>query len=155
MSDRIVVMNGGAIEQVGTPAEIYNAPRTRFVASFVGTLNLLEGRILDGAAGAVEIDGQPAITRRRLDGVKPGELRTFALRPEAVRLGEAGEDRNALRGVIEDVAFLGAVVRLRVRLAAAAIAVDTFNDGSGRWPGKGEPAVLNFGRDDLIPLDPA
>src|SRR5208282_1682687 len=64
ISDRVVVMNDGAIEQIGAPSEIYNTPRTRFVASFVGTLNLLDGRIVDASAGAVEIDGQRATTRR-------------------------------------------------------------------------------------------
>src|SRR5262249_6789038 len=51
MSDRIVVMNEGRVEQIGTPFEIYNFPRTRFVASFVGTLNLLKGKIVDAASG--------------------------------------------------------------------------------------------------------
>ena len=116
MSDRIVVMNDGAIEQVGTPSEIYNAPLTRFVASFVGTLNLLDGRIVDASSGAIDIDGQRATTARKLNGAKPGDILPMALRPEALRIGAGGDDRNTLAGVIEDVAFLGAVVRVRVRL---------------------------------------
>ena len=63
MSDRIVVMNDGEIEQIGTPSEIYNAPRSRFVASFIGTLNLLDGKIVDASLGAIDIDGQRATTR--------------------------------------------------------------------------------------------
>ena len=51
MSDRIVVMNDGRVEQIGTPFEIYNYPATRFVASFVGTLNIMDGRIVDPAIG--------------------------------------------------------------------------------------------------------
>jgi putative spermidine/putrescine transport system ATP-binding protein len=155
MSDRVVVMNDGAIEQIGTPSEVYNAPRTRFVASFVGTLNLIDGRIVDAAAGAVEIDGQRATTRRKLDGAKAGDVRAMALRPEALRLGAGGDDRNTLAGVIEDVAFLGAVVRVRVRLARATVIVDTFNSGAGDLPVRGEPVAVNFGRDDLIVLEPA
>src|SRR5262249_34218526 len=50
MSDRIVVMNEGRVEQIGTPFEIYNNPKTRFVASFVGTLNIMNGKIADPAA---------------------------------------------------------------------------------------------------------
>ena len=146
MSDRIVVMNEGAIEQVGTPSEIYNAPRTRFVASFVGTLNLLDGTIVDASTGAVDIDGQRATTRRKLNGAKPGDVLALALRPEALRLGEGGDDRNTLAGVIEDVAFLGAVVRVRVRLARAAIIVDTFNRGADDLPARGESVAVNFGR---------
>ncbi|HEY1944151.1 MAG TPA: ABC transporter ATP-binding protein [Roseiarcus sp.] len=155
MSDRIVVMNGGAIEQVGTPGEIYNTPRTRFVASFVGTLNLIDGRIVDDLARTFEIDGQRAVAGRRLDGAKQGDVRTLALRPEALRLGAADEGRNTLRGTIEDVAFLGAVVRLRVRLTQTTIVIDTFNDGSGRLPDRGEPIEVNFAHDDLIVLDAA
>jgi len=155
MSDRIAVMNGGSIEQIGSPSEIYNSPRTRFVASFIGTLNLVDSRVLDGAAGVVEIDGQPMTTRKRIDGAQKGDLRTVALRPEAMRLGPGGDGRNTLHGVIEDVAFLGAVVRLRVRLALSTIAVDTFNDGSGRLPSSGEPITINFAYDDLILLDPS
>ncbi len=154
MSDRVVVMNDGAIEQVGTPSEVYNAPRTRFVASFVGTLNLFDGKIVDAATGAVDIDGQRATTRRKLNGAKPGDLCAMALRPEALRLGVGGDDRNTLAGVIEDVAFLGAVVRVRVRLERAAIIVDTFNSGADDLPARGEPISVNFGRDDLIPLQP-
>ena len=152
MSDRVVVMNEGAIEQVGTPSEIYNAPRTRFVASFVGTLNLLDGRIVDASSGAIDIDGQRATTRRKLNGAKPGDILPMALRPEALRLGEGGDDRNTLAGVIEDVAFLGAVVRVRVRLAEAAVIIDTFNTGAADLPARGAPITVNFGRDDLIPL---
>ena len=137
MSDRIVVMNEGAIEQVGSPSEIYNAPRTRFVASFVGTLNLLDGRIVDASSGAIDIDGQRATTARKLNGAKPGDILPMALRPEALRIGEGGDDRNTLAGVIEDVAFLGAVVRVRVRLAEAAVIIDTFNTGAADLPARG------------------
>ena len=138
MSDRIVVMNEGAIEQVGTPSEIYNAPLSRFVASFVGTLNLIDGKIVDASVGAVDIDGQRATTRRKLNGAKPGDVLAMALRPEALRIGAGGDDRNTLAGVIEDVSFLGAVVRVRVRLARAAIIVDTFNSGANDLPALGE-----------------
>ncbi|MEZ4675819.1 MAG: hypothetical protein R2932_16465 [Caldilineaceae bacterium] len=59
LSDRIVVMSEGKVEQIGTPFEIYNFPKTRFVASFVGTLNLLTATVLDAAQGQVAVDGQP------------------------------------------------------------------------------------------------
>ncbi len=67
--------------------------------------------------------------------------------------GAGGDDRNTLAGVIEDVAFLGAVVR--VRLARDAVIVDTFNSGAGDLPARGESVAINFGRDDLIVLEPA
>ena len=81
ISDRIVVMYKGRAEQVGTPFEIYNRPETRFVASFVGTLNILRAKVLNGALGTIAIDGQEVIAagvtelsvrRRALGGAPPG-----------------------------------------------------------------------------------
>ena len=68
---------------------------------------------------------------RHLNGAKPGDVLPMALRPEALRIGAGGDGRNTLAGVVEDVASLGAVARMRVRLAQAAVIVDTFNSGAG------------------------
>ena len=70
MSDRVVVMHEGKAAQVGSPFEIYTWPKTRFVASFVGTLNLLEGEVID--AGRVRLDGIEVPVTRGLDGRGPG-----------------------------------------------------------------------------------
>jgi putative spermidine/putrescine transport system ATP-binding protein len=103
ISDRIVIMNEGAIEQVGTPSEIYNRPRTRFVASFVGTLNQLRGVVADPASGAIRLGDRTIFGRAPIESDSAGETRTVALRPEALRLGPAGEGDNALSVVVEDV----------------------------------------------------
>src|SRR6266851_48069 len=84
MSDRIVVMNEGRVEQIGTPFEVYNYPRTRFVASFVGTLNILRGRVVDATSGRIAVDDQPITAARGMGGLQNGEVRSLALRPEAV-----------------------------------------------------------------------
>ncbi len=84
ISDRIVVMYNGKAEQVGTPFEIYNRPSTRFVASFVGTLNILDAEVLDASSGRMMIDGQEVIAAGGVDGAAPGARRSVALRPEAV-----------------------------------------------------------------------
>ena len=68
LSDRIVVMSEGRIEQVGTPFEIYNFPATAFVASFVGTLNAMEARIVDAAAGRLSLGGHEVRTTSELTG---------------------------------------------------------------------------------------
>jgi putative spermidine/putrescine transport system ATP-binding protein len=73
MSDRICVMNEGRIEQLGTPFEIYNNPKTRFVATFVGTLNVLTGTMLDSATGRIAIDGQEVIALRGAQGASAGD----------------------------------------------------------------------------------
>ena len=155
ISDRIVVMSEGRIEQVGTPFEIYNRPRTRFVASFVGTLNILQGRVLDGAAGRVAIDGQEIRVACGLDGAAAGATRAFALRPEAVTLGAAGSGGNTLRGTIEQVSFLGSVVRIRVKTGESGILLDTFNDPKAAPPKFGRIVEINFGEEDLLVLDSA
>ena len=83
ISDRIVVMNEGAIEQIGSPGDIYNRPRTRFVASFVGTLNTLQGVVVDPAEGAIRVGQTMLRARGVIEGAKAGETRALALRPEA------------------------------------------------------------------------
>ena len=142
MSDRIVVMSEGRVEQLGTPFEIYNTPRTRFVASFVGTLNLLSGRIVDGRQGLVTVMGQSL--RARAGIVAPtGQECLLALRPEAITIGTKTAGDNQLSGTIEDVSFLGALVRIKVAFGDQTLVLDTFNSPSAPPPARGEPVTLN------------
>ena len=140
ISDRIVVMSAGRVEQVGTPFEIYNYPRTRFVASFVGTLNIVQGTVVNPAEGRVTIDGQEIRAARGVVGAKTGDVRTLALRPEAMVLNKANGQGNHLKGTIEEVSFLGAVVRIRVRFAENAVSIDTFNSPNDPPPTRGSGA---------------
>ena len=153
ISDRIVVMSAGRMEQVGTPFEIYNHPRTRFVASFVGTLSILKTKVVDPAGGRVEIDGQGIFTGGRLDGIQAGEARSVALRPESISLQDPGGDCNRMRGTIEDVNFLGSVVRIRVRFADNVLSLDTFNKPSAPPPERGTQVTVTFARDTVLVLD--
>src|SRR3954447_385054 len=73
ISDRIVVMYGGKAEQVGTPFEIYNRPATKFVANFVGTLNVLKGKVNDAGAGTVQVSTQELALKGKLNGSKSGD----------------------------------------------------------------------------------
>jgi putative spermidine/putrescine transport system ATP-binding protein len=155
MSDRIVVMNEGRIEQIGTPFEIYNYPRTRFVASFVGTLNIMSCRVENPADGTITIGGQRVAVARGLTRCTSGDVRSVALRPEAVTLSDPGGDRNRLEGKIDEVSFLGAVVRVRVRLGDHTVSMDTFNNPGRQPPERGQPVTISFGRDDLLVLEEA
>jgi putative spermidine/putrescine transport system ATP-binding protein len=155
MSDRIVVMNEGRIEQIGAPFDIYNFPRTRFVASFVGTLNILRGKVVDAASGRIEIDGQQVVAARGLGDAKPGDTRSVALRPEAVALRDEGGNRNRLAGTIEEVSFLGSVVRIRVRFRESVISLDTFNSPGAAPPERGQSAIVSFAPQDLLALEGA
>jgi putative spermidine/putrescine transport system ATP-binding protein len=100
MSDRIAVFNAGRIEQVGTPAEVYEQPATRFVAGFVGTSNLLEG------SSAEAVLGRDALV---------------SVRPEKIRLSEAGTSPNpgehAVDGVVREVIYVGSATRYLVDLS--------------------------------------
>jgi putative spermidine/putrescine transport system ATP-binding protein len=144
LSDRVVVMSEGHIEQVGTPSEIYNFPATSFVASFVGTLNVLECRVIDPAGGRLRFGDAEIRTARGLAEVRPGEAVSVALRPESVSLGPGSDGANALRGTVDDVSFLGSVVRLRVKTTGGTISVDTFNEPNLRLPPVGEEVAVSF-----------
>lgn len=155
MSDRIVVMSEGRIEQLGTPFEIYNRPKTRFVASFIGTLNILKVQVVDARSGAIRIDGQDARVGQQIL-VQDGGDCAVALRPEAVSLQESGRGGgNQVRGTIEDVAFLGAVVRIKVGVGGSRIMLDRFNSPGLPPPVPGESVTLHFSPEDLIPLEAA
>jgi putative spermidine/putrescine transport system ATP-binding protein len=150
ISDRIVVMNKGRIEQVGTPLEIYNAPQTRFVAQFVGTLNILTGPLQDPKT--VQIDGQAI--RFEKPAPSPSGTVTLALRPESITLADSTPQNgsNQLVGTAEDVSFLGSVVRIGVRLKDQRINFDTFNNPSLVPPPIGAPLTVRFAPESVMLL---
>jgi putative spermidine/putrescine transport system ATP-binding protein len=145
LSDRVVVMSEGRIEQIAAPAEIYNFPATPFVASFVGTLNLLGANVVDASEGRVSVGGQEVRAARPIQEARNGSTVTLALRPESIELGEGGGS-NRLRGNVEDVSFLGSIVRTRVRLGADGVTVslDTFNDPNLTPPAIEELVTVSF-----------
>ena len=151
ISDRIVVMYNGRAEQVGQPFEIYNRPATRFVASFVGTLNTMDGTVVDPAAGTVSIDGQTIPTGRALAGKASGAPVTVALRPEAAAIGEGAGD-VVLDGTIKEVSFLGSVIRIKAAVGRNVISFDRFNNPSSPPPVIGEPCKLRFSSSDILVL---
>jgi putative spermidine/putrescine transport system ATP-binding protein len=152
LSDRIVVMNQGRIEQIGTPAEIYNFPQTRFVASFVGTLNVLNAQVIDARAGRVAIDGQELHIAGLVEAAAGATL-AVALRPETIALTLApNESMNHLRGNVEDVQYLGPVVRVRVRLNEQSLHYDAFNRPDVALPRLGEPVDLAFPAEAALAL---
>jgi putative spermidine/putrescine transport system ATP-binding protein len=144
LSDRVVVMSEGRIEQLGTPSEIYNFPATPFVASFVGTLNLLNARVVDPAGGGIEIEGQPVRASKAVPAAS-GATVSVALRPESIELGENG-GANRVRGPLQDISFLGSIVRMRmgVGTSATSISLDTFNDPNLALPPVGDQVIVSF-----------
>ncbi|HEX5591680.1 MAG TPA: ABC transporter ATP-binding protein [Candidatus Limnocylindrales bacterium] len=144
LSDRVVVMSEGRIEQAGTPFEVYNFPATGFVASFVGTLNVLPAAVIDPAAGRLSVAGQEIRIARPIEARAGGAL-TLALRPEMVSLGEGPAGSNHLRGRVADVSFLGSIVRIRVEVADGVVVVlDEFNEPTLTLPELDSTIAVSF-----------
>src|SRR5262249_14451073 len=103
MADRIVIMNHGRIEQLGTPSQLYEKPQTAFVASFLGVSNLLTGHVVAGdkvrLADGTVVD-VPAIAR----GGWTGDVQ-IGVRPEKLKLGQG--ERNVLAGTVTESAYIG------------------------------------------------
>jgi len=151
LSDRVVVMSDGRIEQIGTPSEIYNFPSTAFVASFVGTLNLVNAGVVDAGSGLLSLDGQEVRTSKAITDAGADGRVTLAVRPEGISLGDGPAGSNHLRGTVEDVNFLGSIVRIRfhlgegaARAGATAIALDTFNEPHLAVPQVGTAVTVSF-----------
>ena len=121
MADRIAIMDKGEVMQVATPADIYEAPATRFVADFVGTVNLFEGKVADMSGDAGRILGADGFGLRvdNLAGAKNGARAWFAVRPEKIAISAvkpADEGLNAIEGEVWDIAYLGDMTIYHVRL---------------------------------------
>ncbi|OLP56502.1 spermidine/putrescine ABC transporter ATP-binding protein [Rhizobium rhizosphaerae] len=149
ISDRIVVMNGGRADQIGTPFEIYNQPATRFVASFVGTLNLIDVTVVDPATGLVKI-GEQTIALKDVLAASAGQTVTLALRPESGSILDGARGDTALTGEVVSSNFLGSVVRTRMRVGESLISFDMFNSPGFAPPALGERVTLRFSAADLL-----
>ena len=122
LSDRIAVMDAGRIEQIGTPAEIYESPRTSFVAAFIGDTNFLEGEVtaVEGEYCCVRIPGFPEVSCFNDKGLQPGNLVYLSIRPEKIQISRDRpltntRDVNAIPAKVEDVIYLGSNTKYWVR----------------------------------------
>jgi len=157
LSDRVVVMSEGRIEQVGAPFEIYNFPATPFVASFVGTLSLLPAVVAGGGNGAVTVAGQPIRVSKQVAGGAGTNL-TVALRPEMGSLGASTNPAdNNVTGRVTDVSFLGSIVRIRIAIGGEGpiVALDEFNEPTLQLPNVGDSITINFPIEGPLVLDAA
>ncbi len=150
ISDRIVVMNAGKADQIGTPFEIYNTPATRFVASFVGTLNLIEAKVIDPDSNRIQIGDQGVTLKQSVQAYKAGDTVQLALRPEAGSLAEGARSDTALTGQVVSAHFLGSVIRTRMNVGGNVISFDMFNSPGVTPPAAGETVTLRFMAADLL-----
>ncbi len=142
ISDRVVVMSQGLMEQVGTPADIYNFPASEFVAQFVGQLNMLPVTEVDLQKNTCVLAGQK-IKFEQSQNRKLSDKPRLAIRPEELQIG-TGEGRNALKGKVESVLFLGAIVRLRVDVGGVVLSADFFNERTRTLPRVGDDVIVSF-----------
>ncbi len=158
LSDRIAVMDRGRVEQMGTPEELYDAPRTLFVAGFIGTTNLLPGTVerLDGGTAIVRLVGGEACLARAGDAVA-GDPVDVAVRPESIGLARAdapeepGEDGPALASEVLQSAYLGVSVSYRVRTTGGTTVTVVAPRGQER-PGIGDKVRIRWRADDAMVL---
>jgi iron(III) transport system ATP-binding protein len=155
MSDQVVVMNAGRVEQVGPPEEIYARPRSRFVADFIGKANFVEGRVVD------EHTVQVAEARLPLSGVTslpPGSAVTLVARPEAIRLEPAAPDAHGatpdggVHGTVTRAMFLGSHAEYMVDVdGAGPLQVDASNPAHGGMYAPGDRVLTVLGALHALP----
>ncbi len=147
ISDRVVVMQQGSIEQVGAPEEIYTQPATRFVATFIGTINQFAGVVEDRRRGTIRCDEitltvAPAVVSSFVEGAHV----LLLVRPESVQASTPGEPRvegNTLEAELDAVTFLGPVTRLSFYRRGRRIVADVNTSERARFL-RGRPYRLSF-----------
>ena len=158
ISDTIAVMDRGQVLQVGRPWQLYLKPANRFVADFIGTMNVFPARV----EGQAEGGGRLAVTtdfgeRWQIPGLgRPGEDLLIGVRPESLQL-EPGQNPaegwNVLKGTIVEVIFLGALIRYQVRVTETlAITADIHNPDFGAIASVGDRVTLWFAASRALPL---
>ena len=154
MADTIAVMNGGRIEQMGSPTELYERPRTTFAANFLGQSNLIQATVT-GTAGddlLIDVHGQRVALPRQRSTVTDGRL-WLGVRPEKLRVAGPEDAGNRLTGIVTDASFIGVATYYLVRMPwGQELTVVQQNDGTPPLP-PGEPLTVTWLPDHGFGLD--
>jgi spermidine/putrescine transport system ATP-binding protein len=149
MADRIVIMNGGHIEQLGTPSELYEQPRTAFVAGFLGASNLLEGTVAGDDRVTLADRSVVHVRHSALSG-RSGTVQ-IGVRPEKLRIGEG--EANSLTGVVTESAYIGVSTQYIVDTPAGPVTVYVQNDRPGGQVATGERLTLSWSPESTFVVD--
>jgi spermidine/putrescine transport system ATP-binding protein len=150
MADGIAVMNAGRIEQLGTPDELYERPRTPFVAGFLGVSNLLQGTV--AGEDTVHVDGTAIHVPREALAGRSGAV-SVGIRPEKIRLGEG--EANKLSGTVAERAYIGVSTEYIIHTPAGRMTVFVQNAGPGAPAlSEGDPATLSWSPEATFVVDP-
>ncbi len=152
LSDRVVVMNNGRIEQIGSPFKIYNFPETPFVASFVGTLNLINAVVKDPQNCLFTLDDQPVYADKPIKYAANEKVK-IALRPEIISMKSENPQHNRIAATVDNVTFLGSIVRIQVKTGENRLFFDTFNNPNLVPPRIGDRLNLFFPREAPIVIE--
>jgi len=156
ISDRIVVMNEGNMEQVGTPFEIYNFPKTQFVANFVGSLNNAEAEVVDPANGILSMDGVHFKTAdAEMANRSKGDKIRISIRPERFSFAVEPLKDNVVDCIIENITFLGSVVRIQISIGKTKFNMDTFNNPFLDLPAIGAKEKVMCSKEAVLVLESA
>jgi spermidine/putrescine transport system ATP-binding protein len=162
MADTVAVMNAGEIEQMGAPSELYENPRSTFVANFLGQSNLIEGTVKNRAADVVTVDMHGIDVSIPADRAHAPEDRGWiGIRPEKVLIGDEGEDLDApgntiTGGVVSDVSFVGVSTQYLVRMPwGQELQVFSQNTGHRRILAVGDKVDLSWRPEYAFLLDAA
>jgi spermidine/putrescine transport system ATP-binding protein len=148
MADRIVIMNSGRIEQFGTPTELYESPRTAFVAGFLGVSNLLEAEVV--GEGTVKLnDG--TIVRVPSETLNRTGFLQIGVRPEKLRIG--GGEENSLVGTVTESAYIGVSTQYILDTPAGPMTVYVQNDRPGGQVAAGERLTLSWSPESTFVVD--
>jgi iron(III) transport system ATP-binding protein len=154
VSDRIAVMNQGAIVQEGSAADLYHRPASAFVAQFIGRVNLLPARVesVAGGGGEVTVMGHRLAVAAMPPGIAAGETVQLVLRPEAVALAAVEGAGTLPRGRVEGRMFLGEKVEYVVRCGDTLLQVVSYNVSAGELAAEGADVALAFKGPDIAVL---
>jgi spermidine/putrescine transport system ATP-binding protein len=147
MSDRIAVMNGGRVEQTGSPREIYEHPNTAFVADFIGSLNAFDFRVdeLIGDSAVMRLGENGRIVVPVDGGHSPGETLRVAVRPERIQIGgTAAQGGSQLHGTVAEIVFLGMYTQFHVDTAAGRFVAHRLADEQLVPLQAGSPVALSW-----------
>ena len=163
MSDRIMVMRAGRIEQIGRPTDLYDRPETAYVAEFLGASNMIPATVARDGAGAVARAGDLSVRVPDAGDAADGSVRSLFMRPEKIRLladgAGAGAGASAFSGTVKELFFSGNAVRIDLEVGADRPVtvhhpLDTGLAAAG-LPGVGDRVACAVGHDTLKLFDTA
>ncbi|HET7555738.1 MAG TPA: ABC transporter ATP-binding protein [Gaiellaceae bacterium] len=158
MSDRIAVMDGGRVEQIGTPREIYDHPSSAFVADFIGSLNAFDLRIDEfvGEHAVMRLGDEERVVAGLGADRRPGETVRVAVRPERVRITAAGsqprDGGSRVDGTVAEVVFLGMYTQFHVDTRVGRIVSHRLADELRTSYESGSPVTLSWEPEQASPL---